>query len=677
MKKRLLLVALTLLILLGTAAALADETVTFDLTYEYDMARAVLSGTNALRTGKDAWYWNSDNKTKTDLTGSLQPLQYDYGLEKAAMERAAEIAVYFAHQRPDGSSCFSVHAYACGENIAAGYGSADSVVIAWREDEEDYAGQGHRRNMLMPDFTTMGVGCVLADGVLYWVQEFGRAPTGESASSLTGPKTMTVNPDVIGSVGSITLSKDSLSVNAGSKAALPTVTVRLGWAQMPATVNSAVWTSGKTGVAQISGKKVEGIAAGTATLKAAAFGQTASIKVTVKGEASKIPVDAANFPDAAFRQYVADNVDANGDGALTAAEIAKVTAMDLSGVKTIENLTGIALFTSLKTLNVSNNRLAAVDLSKNTKLKSFVADGNVRPVNAPLGVYDLKKLSGFKIAKASGFSGGDLDGTVLTVLKPGKITYTYDCGRGFSAVFTLNMKASPRYAVTGAVTTKKTYTYTGAAIKPGVTVTALVKGESVTLKKGQYKITYENNVSAGKGTLTVTGTGFFKGEVKVDFTIAKVKLKTLTLKYTAKAYTGKALKPAVTVTAKVGSKEVTLTKGVDFTVTYTDNISAGTATVKVKGKGNFKGTLTETFTIKKIKLASAQLKSAKVKYTGKALKPAVTVTAKVGGQTITLKKGEDYTVTYKDNVEPGTATAVIKGKGNYSGTITLTFTIKK
>lgn len=58
-------------------------------------------------------------------------------------------------------------------------------------------------------------------------------------------------------------------------------------------------------------------------------------------------------------------------------------------------------------------------------------------------------------------------------------------------------------------------------------------------------------------------------------------------------------------------------------------------------------------------------------YTGKALEPAVTVKY---GKT-TLKKGTDYTVTYKDNVNPGTATATVKGKGMYTGSAKISFKI--
>lgn len=60
-------------------------------------------------------------------------------------------------------------------------------------------------------------------------------------------------------------------------------------------------------------------------------------------------------------------------------------------------------------------------------------------------------------------------------------------------------------------------------------------------------------------------------------------------------------------------------------------------------------------------------------YTGKEVRPEIIVTdgAKV------LREGTDYTVTYKDNVEPGTATAVVTGKGNYSGTKAVEFEIEE
>ena len=60
-------------------------------------------------------------------------------------------------------------------------------------------------------------------------------------------------------------------------------------------------------------------------------------------------------------------------------------------------------------------------------------------------------------------------------------------------------------------------------------------------------------------------------------------------------------------------------------------------------------------------------------YTGSAIKPAPVV--KDG--TRTLKAGTDYTVSYKNNTALGTATITITGKGNYSGSRSVTFKIVK
>ena len=67
---------------------------------------------------------------------------------------------------------------------------------------------------------------------------------------------------------------------------------------------------------------------------------------------------------------------------------------------------------------------------------------------------------------------------------------------------------------------KKTYTYTGKAIKPKVTVSYKDK----TLKKGtDYKVTYSNNKNVGKGTVKVKGIGSYSGSVKVTFKIKEKK----------------------------------------------------------------------------------------------------------------------------------------------------------
>ena len=217
--------------------------------------------------------------------------------------------------------------------------------------------------------------------------------------------------------------------------------------------------------------------------------------------------------------------------------------------------------------------------------------------------------------------------------------------------------------------------YTGKVIKPVPTVKAYGK----TLTAGtDYKVTYSNNKNAGKATVRITGMGDFTGALVKHFTIKPVELTKIKCSKTSVVYNGQKQTPSVKVYAKVDGKTRLLTKDTDYTVTYKDNRNAGTATVTAKGKGNFKGTVSTTFTIKKLSLsgATAKLSKTTMKYTGKALKPDVTVKITLNGKTVTLVKDTDYAVTYKNNVNKGTATVTVKGKGNYSGTITLSFTIK-
>ena len=141
----------------------------------------------------------------------------------------------------------------------------------------------------------------------------------------------------------------------------------------------------------------------------------------------------------------------------------------------------------------------------------------------------------------------------------------------------------------------------------------------------------------------------------------------VTLSTSTYAYDGKTKTPSVTV--KVNGK--TLKKDTDYTVSYSNNTKVGTATVKITGKGNYTGSVSKTYSIKndfkKATISGISNKS----YTGKNITQSITV--KYNGKT--LKKGTDYTVSYSNNKNIGTATVKIAGKGSYTGTITKTFKI--
>ena len=141
----------------------------------------------------------------------------------------------------------------------------------------------------------------------------------------------------------------------------------------------------------------------------------------------------------------------------------------------------------------------------------------------------------------------------------------------------------------------------------------------------------------------------------------------VTLSTSTYAYDGKAKTPSVTV--KVNGK--TLKKDTDYTVSYSNNTKVGTATLKITGKGNYTGSVSKTYSIKNnFKKATVSGISTKA-FTGKNITQSITV--KYNGKT--LKKGTDYTVSYSNNKNIGTATVKIAGKGSYTGTITKTFKI--
>lgn len=181
-------------------AQAATITVPVKVTYDRSGARSILDMINSMRTGSDAWYWNSDGSRYT--CEGLESLSWNEGLEQAAMLRAAEIAVDYSHTRPNGEKCFTAVLdsgavnFSVGENIAIGYSSPSEVNAGWREDNDDYSGQGHRRNMLDSSFDSVGIGHAVVNGVDCWVEEFGsNAGSNVSYGLADGDQTVDVEVD--------------------------------------------------------------------------------------------------------------------------------------------------------------------------------------------------------------------------------------------------------------------------------------------------------------------------------------------------------------------------------------------------------------------------------------------------------------------------------------------------
>ncbi len=220
------------------------------------------------------------------------------------------------------------------------------------------------------------------------------------------------------------------------------------------------------------------------------------------------------------------------------------------------------------------------------------------------------------------------------------------------------------------VTFGENLVYTGNELTQTVTVT--VGGKELT-KDTDYTVTGLTGTEPGSYPVTVTGTGNYTGEVTKSFTISKAQISSAAITYDAGpyGYTGKEWKPEVAVSFN----DAALTADTDYTVSYENNINAGTAKIIITGIGDhFTGSTEKTFTINSAEISGCTFAPiADVTYNTRAHTPEVTVA--ISGRT--LEADKDYTVSYASNVNAGTATVTVTGKGNFTGSANTTFTIAK
>ena len=261
-------------------------------TFETEACRRMLEDINDLRLN-DAWYWDPSNTEKITVSG-LTPLVYDYGLEQAAMQRAAELAVFYDHARPDGESCFTAfgeeYQYgAVGENIAYGYTNADAVFEGWEQEYEDYAGQEHRRNMLNPDFKAVGVGCFECDGILFWAQEFSSVSSEAAPSPLVSPVSMNVSSDQITEVSfGSNLIKTEPGQTVDLSAPGPVVKTRQG-TLVPCTFSDGDFEIEDPAIANIMNGKLTALQKGETTLSLNKCGYSLPVRIAVTEKDTLIP----------------------------------------------------------------------------------------------------------------------------------------------------------------------------------------------------------------------------------------------------------------------------------------------------------------------------------------------------------------------------------------------------
>ncbi len=364
-----LLAALLCLSLLMPLQAGAAELVKADMevVFQQSEARKILPMINELRTGSDAWYWNESNTQKVNVSG-LKALTYDYYLEQIAMLRAAEIALRFAHMRPNGQMCYSAYPeeylyYGVGENIAFGQRSAESANNDWREDNEDYSGQGHRRNMLEQDFAAVGIGCVYANGTYYWTEEFaGGVSDAPKTDALDGTADVELEIDA----GALTVTNckadpAAIKLNVGESAALPQAVLTAYTSETLAMRDactlkmSAAWVSDNASVAAVDGDRLTGKTAGSTKLRAKVLGKTVETSVTVKGASEPVtqpPTQPAQPTTSHTHTF---------ETSLTPAQIRKdgvrISTCTVCGEKGTQTIPGVEKITLSKTSYTCNGKI--------------------------------------------------------------------------------------------------------------------------------------------------------------------------------------------------------------------------------------------------------------------------------------------------------------------------------
>ncbi len=207
--------------------------------------------------------------------------------------------------------------------------------------------------------------------------------------------------------------------------------------------------------------------------------------------------------------------------------------------------------------------------------------------------------------------------------------------------------------------------YTAGGTKP---LPEIRNGDTLLQVGRDFTVSYTDNKATGTGYVTITGEGNYSGSVKKSFAIKQRDISDTEITVSDIFFNADGSLPKVGVSAE-GKY---FREGTDYTIDFSEN-EDGTITVTVTGIGGLCGTAEKTYGVKKVPLSCVDIRYDNVvTYSGKEVYPNL----EIYYQDILLTENKDYTVTYSDNTQIGTAGAVVTGLGIYIGTVSFEYEIQ-
>lgn len=324
----------------------------------------------------------------------------------------------------------------------------------------------------------------------------------------------------------------------------------------------------------------------------------------------------------------------------------------LADVARVAALTGIVLFCMLcaglaseppQAYAASASSLSSAKVSLTHSSYTYTG-GTINPLpTVKYGKKTLKKGTDYTVS----YGGGRKNVGKYKVTVKGKGAY-----KGSK---TVEFKITAASIGSASASVPGTLTYSGVVQNPVPSASF----KSVTLKGGtDYSVRYDTaNINAGDHKLTLLGKGNFSGSKTVEFKINPAPMSSVTAcraDNTALIYTGSAHTPAV----RASFRNMPLSGGTDYTVSYSNNVDAGDGRAILTGRGNYAGSTTVGF---KISPAGISTASSTLMLGINGIAPVVTW----GGRDLVLNR--DFTVSYSLQGNGARLAASIAGRGNFTG----------